>query len=96
MLRAIKKLIRQKFDINEMQLYFMSESGTTDTIFILLRKKYLPKIRIFTFYGYKDLDKAFDQVSKDVVWWVLGILDVEEWLFRCLRQCRGMLEITLE
>ena len=57
----------------------MPECGTTThTIFIILRqlqKKYLAA----------DLEKAFDQVHRDAVWWALRKFDVEEWLVKIVQ-----------
>ena len=69
-----------------MQFSFIP-SRTKDNIFVLRK---LP-----LYFPFTDLDKAFDQVFVDVVWWALRRLGVEEWLVRCLQSmyrkswCRG-------
>ena len=51
------------------------------SIFILrqLQEKYLAKKKNL-YFAFVDLKKAFDRVSRDVVWWPLRKLGVEEWL----------------
>ena len=51
-----------------MQLDFMPGHQITDAIFILaqLEKKYFAKK--YLYFAFVDLEKAFDQVPKEVVW----------------------------
>ena len=59
---------------------------TTNTTFILrqLQEKYLA----ITFTPFNIHTQAFDQVPRDVVWWALRKLGVQEWLVKIVySQC---------
>ena len=62
-----------------MQFGFMPGCGTTNAIFILgqILEKYLVKKKNLHL-AFVNLEKAFDQVSRDVVWGCLRKLGVEE------------------
>ena len=79
----ITELIRQLVNIDEMQFGFMPGCLTTNTIFILrqLQEKYLrKKKKLYSIFV--NLEKAFDRVPRDVVWWALRKLGVEKWLVK--------------
>ena len=84
--RVVEKLIRQKVDIDQMQFGFMPGRGTTDAIFVLrqLQEKYLAKKKKL-YFGFVDLEKAFDRVPRDVVWWAMRKLGVDEWLINIVK-----------
>ena len=83
--RVLEKRIRKKVKIDEMQFGFMPGRGTTDAIFILrqLQEKYREK-RKKLYFGFVDLEKAFDRVPREVVRWALRKLGVDEWLVRAV------------
>jgi hypothetical protein len=83
--RVLEKRIRKKVKIDEMQFGFMPGRGTTDATFIVrqLQEKYMEK-RKKLYFGFVDLEKAFDRVPRKVVWWALRQLGVEEWLVRAV------------
>ena len=60
-----------------------NESGrsTTDAIFIVcqLQEKYLAKSKDL-WMAFVHLEKAFDRVPREVVWWVLRYQGVDEWI----------------
>ena len=64
----------------------MPDRSTTDAIFILrqLQEKYLARKRNL-YFAFVDLEKAFDRLPRDVVWWALRKLGVEEWSIRVVQ-----------
>ena len=86
--RVVEGLIRQRIEINEMQCGFMSGRGTTDAIFIVhvrqLQEKLLAANKPL-YMAFVDLEKAFDRVPRDVIWWAMRKLGIDEWLVRLVQ-----------
>jgi len=62
-----------------MQLGFLKGKGTTDAIFIVRQmQKFRAKGKLY--FGFVDLEKAFDRVPREVIRWTMHKLGVEEWL----------------
>ena len=55
--------------------------GTTDGIFIVrqMQEKFRAK-RKKLYFGFRDLEKAFDGVAREVIRWAISKLGVEEWI----------------
>jgi len=72
--------------INDMQFGFRPGKGTTDPIFIVkqIQERYFEKKKDL-WMAFVDLEKAFDRVPREVVWWALRSLGVEEWLVAVIR-----------
>ena len=70
--QVLDSYICEMVNINEMQLDFGPGRGNTGTIFVVrqLQEKYIAdnKLRYFAF---ADSQKAFDHVSRKVLWWAL-------------------------
>jgi len=64
-----------------MQFGFMKGKGTIDAIFIVrkMQEKFRAKGKKL-YFGFVDLEKAFDRVPREVIRWVMHKLGVEEWL----------------
>ena len=79
--RVVERLIREKVNIDDMQFGFMPGKGTIDAIFIIrqLQEKYLQKNKKL-YFAFIDLEKAFDRVPREVVWWAMRKLGVDEWI----------------
>jgi hypothetical protein len=77
--RVMEVRLRQKLHIDDMQFGFMPGKGTTDAVFILrqVQEKYLGKKKDL-WMAFIDLEKAFDRVPREVIWWALRELGVEE------------------
>ena len=84
--RVVEGLIRQRAEIDEMQCGFMSGRGTTDAIFIVrqLQEKLLAANKPL-YMVVVDLEKAFDRVPRDVIWWTMRKLGIDEWLVRLVQ-----------
>ena len=79
-------LIRQLVSIDDSQFGFVPGRGTTDAIFVVrqLQEKYLAaNMRLYM--AFVDLEKAFDQVLRTVIWWALRKLGVEGWIVRLVQ-----------
>ena len=79
-------LIKQLVSINSSQFGFVPGRGTTDAIFFVrqLQEKYLATSKRI-YMAFVDLEKAFDQVPRKVIWWALRKLGVEEWIVRLVQ-----------
>jgi len=72
--------IRQQIYIENMEFRFMKGKGTIDTIFVKqMQEKFRAKGRKL-YFGFVDLENAFDRVLRDVIRWAMRKLRVEEWL----------------
>ncbi|KAM9364970.1 cilia- and flagella-associated protein 43 [Pholidichthys leucotaenia] len=79
--RVMEKLLHLVVDIDEMQFGFVPDKGTNHAIFILcqIQEKHLDKGK-HLYIAFVDLEKAFDWVPREVLWWAMRCLDVPEWL----------------
>ena len=93
MIRWTEMVNRQRVEIDEMQCGFMSGRGTTDAIFIVrqLQQKLLAANKLL-YMAFVDLEKAFDQVQRDVIWWAMRKLGIDEWLAACPGSTRNAVE----
>jgi len=64
-----------------MQFGFTKGKGTTDTIFIVrqMQENFRAKGKKL-YFGFVDLEKAFDRLPTEVIRWAMHKLGVEEWL----------------
>src|SRR2546425_7436318 len=69
-----------------MQFGFCPGKGTTDAIFIVrqVQEKLLGK-RKELWMAFVDLEKAFDRVPREVLWWALTHVGVEEWMVNVIK-----------
>ena len=83
---VVEGLIRQRVEIDAMQCGFMSGRGTTVAIFIVreLQEKHLAANKPL-YMAFVDLEKAFDRVPRDVIWWAMRKLGIDEWLVRLVQ-----------
>ena len=70
--RVVEGLIRQRVEI--------------DAIFIVrqLQEKHLAANKPL-YMAFVDLEKAFDRVPRDVIWWAMRKLGIDEWLVRLVQ-----------
>ena len=78
--------VRGMVDKNKLQFGFVPGRGTTDAIFIArqLQEKYRAAKKPL-YFAFVDLEKAFDRVPREVLWWALRSLGVEEWAVRVIQ-----------
>ena len=73
--------IRQQIEIVDMQFGFMKGKGTSDAIFMARQMQENFRVKGKKLYfGFVDLEKAFDRVPREVISWAVRKLGVEEWL----------------
>jgi hypothetical protein len=79
--RVVETRVRKIVKIDDLQFGFMAGRGTTDAIFIVrqLQEKFLAKKKDL-WMAFVDLEKAFDRVPREVLWWALRELGVDEGL----------------
>ena len=84
--RVIEGRVRKIVKIDNMQFGFMAGRSMTDAIFIVhqLQEKYLAR-NIELWMAFVDLEKAFDRVPREVVWWALKYLGVDEWIVSVIK-----------
>ena len=84
--RVVEGFIRQRVVINDKQCGFMQGQSTTDAIFILrqLQEKHLVAGKPL-YLAFIDLEKAFDRVPQEVIWWSMRKLKIDEWLVRIVQ-----------
>ena len=77
--------LRMIVEIDRAQFGFMPGRGTTDAIFIVrqVQEKYLGKSKRI-YFGFVDLEKAFDRVPRKVVEWALRKEGVNEWMIKAV------------
>ena len=79
--RIFEHRIRQQIEIDDMQFGFMKGKGTTDAIFMARQMQENFRVKGKKLYfGFVDLEKAFDRVPREVISWAMSKLGVEEWL----------------
>ena len=73
--------IWQQILIDDMQFGFVKGKGTTDAIFMARQMQENFRVKGKKLYfGFVDLEKAFDRVPREVISWAKHKLGVEEWL----------------
>jgi len=64
-----------------MQFGFMKGKGSTDAIFTVRQMQENFRVKgKKPYFGFVDLEKAFDRVLREVIRWAMRKLGVEEWL----------------
>ena len=84
--RIIDGRLREIVDINSMQCGFVKGRGTTDAIFIVrqMQEKHIERDTKL-YYAFLDLEKAYDRVPRDVIYWSLRRRGVPEKLINIVR-----------
>src|SRR3989441_2857558 len=84
--RVLEAWLRKTVKIDDMQFGFSPGKGTTDAIFIvrLVQEKLLGKQKEL-WMAFVDLEKAFDRVLREVLWWALRHVGVEKWMVNVIK-----------
>ena len=84
--RVVEMEIRSSITIDDMQFGFMPGRGTTDAIFIVrqLQEKFLAKKKNL-YLAFVDLEKAFDRVPRQILWWAMRKLGIDEWIIQLVQ-----------
>jgi hypothetical protein len=95
--RIIEKKVRMRVEVDDMQFGFRPGRGTTDAIFIVrqMQERFLEKKKEL-WMAFVDLEKAFDRVPRNVVWWSLRRLGVEEWLVNVIKVMYADITTTIK
>jgi len=79
--RIFEHRIQQQIEVDVMQFGFMTGKGTTDAIYTVRQMQENFRVKGKKLYfGFVDLEKAFDRVLREVIRWAMCQLGVEEWL----------------
>jgi len=77
--RIFEYRIRQQIETDDMQFGFMKCKGTTDASFMARQMQENFRVKGKKLYfGFVDLEKAFDRVPREVISWAMRKLGVEE------------------
>jgi len=76
--KIIEKRVRSQVTLDNMQFGFRPGRGTTDAIFIVrqIQERYMRKSKE-VWMAFVDLEKAFDRVPREILWWSLRQLKVD-------------------
>ena len=75
--RVDENRVRGSVDLSDMQFGFRPGRETMDAIFRVRQEKYLAKKKEL-WMAFVDLEKAFHCVPREVVWWALTKVGVDE------------------
>ena len=80
-IKVVERIFVLNMEHGSKQFGFMKGKGTTDAILIVrqMHENFRVKGKK-VYFGFADLEKAFDRVPREVIRWEMHKLEVEEWL----------------
>jgi len=82
--RIFEHRIRQQIEIDDMQFGFTKNKGTTDAIFMARQMQENFRVKgTKLYFGFVDLEKAFDSVPSEVISWAMRKLKNDVYVLRC-------------
>lgn len=97
--RVIEKKVRARVELDDMQFGFRAGRGTTDAIFVVrqVQERFLAKSKDL-WMAFVDLEKAFDRVPRELLWWALRSAGVDEWIVNVIRAmyCEACTSVKLQ
>ena len=69
--KGLQRLIRERLNIDNMQFGFIQGHGITNAIFLRDNFKRSTWAKRKLYFAFVDLEKAFDRVPRDTVWWAM-------------------------
>ena len=84
--RVMEKRLRNRMVGEDIQFGFCPGNDTENAVFVVrqVQEKYLAHKKDF-WMAFVDLEKAFDRVLREVLWWALRSLGVKEWIIRVIK-----------
>lgn len=83
---VVEGLIRQRTETMRCSVASCQEVALLMQVFIVcqLQEKHLTANKLL-YMAFIDLEKAFDRVPRDVIWWAMRKLGLDEWLVRLVQ-----------
>ena len=79
--RIFEHRIPQQIEIDDMQFGYIKGKGTSDAIFMARQMQENFRVKGKKLYfGFVDLEKAFDRVPREVISWSMRKMGVEQFL----------------
>jgi hypothetical protein len=95
--RVVEKRVKSRIKLHDMQFGFRTGKSTTEAMFIVrqVQEKFIAKKKDL-WMAFVDLEKAFDRVPREVLWWALRKKGVDEWLVNVIKSMYENVRTTVK